>query len=169
MNTLPRSLREQQNDNETNIMTTKGTESLSLEIKRLIKAPRDRVYAAWTDPAQLKQWFGPENVQTHNLIADARVGGKFRWDLTNSEGEKMTCQGEYLELQPDKKIVFTWQWEDDEDWENHVSIVTVELDDAEGGTELRLTHEQLPNEESRDGHTRGWNSALDKLEELFSK
>jgi hypothetical protein len=47
--------------------------------------------------------------------------------------------------------------------------VTVELDDRDGGTELRLTHEQLPNEESRDGHTRGWNSALDKLEKFFSK
>ena len=54
------------------------TENLSLEIKRLIKAPRDRVYAAWTDPAQLKQWFGPENVQTRDLIANARVGGEFR-------------------------------------------------------------------------------------------
>jgi uncharacterized protein YndB with AHSA1/START domain len=97
------------------------------------------------------------------------VGGKFRWDLINSEGEKMTCRGEYRELQQDKKIVFTWQWEDDEDWENHVSIVTVELDDADGGTDLRLTHEQLPNEESRDGHTRGWNSALDKLEKFFSR
>src|SRR5205823_7802389 len=56
-------------------------EKLSLEIKRLIKAPRDRVYAAWTDPAQLKQWFGPDNVQTHDLVADVRVGGTFRWDL----------------------------------------------------------------------------------------
>jgi uncharacterized protein YndB with AHSA1/START domain len=147
-------------------MITKGMERLSLEISRLIKAPRDQVYAAWTDPAQLKQWFGPENVQTDDLVADVRVGGKFRWDLTNSEGEKMTCRGEYRELQP-AKIVFTWQWEDDEDWENHISIVTVELDDADGGgTELRLTHERLPNEESRDGHTRGWNSALDKLEKF---
>ena len=140
------------------------TEKLSLEIKRFIKAPRDRVYAAWTDPAQLKQWFGPENVQTRELIADARVGGKFRWDLTNAEGEEMTCRGEYRELQPGKKIVFTWQWDDDEVWENHTSVVTVELDDRDGGTELRLTHEQLPNEESRDGHTGGWNSALNKLE-----
>ncbi|MEY2541124.1 MAG: hypothetical protein QOI22_726 [Verrucomicrobiota bacterium] len=150
-------------------MKTKAAENHSLEIKRHIKAPRDRVYAAWTDPAQLKQWFGPESVQTHDLIADARVGGKFRWDLSNSEGEKMTCCGEYRELQPGKKIVFTWQWQDDEDWENHISIVTVELDDAEGGTELRLTHEQLPNQESRDGHTRGWNSALDKLEKFITK
>jgi uncharacterized protein YndB with AHSA1/START domain len=144
-------------------------EKLSLKIKRLIKAPRDRVYAAWTDPAQLKQWFGPESVQTRELIADARVGGKFRWDLTNAEGEEMTCRGEYLELQPGKKIVFTWQWDDDEVWENHTSVVTVELDDCDGGTELRLTHEQLPNEESRDGHTGGWNSALDKFETFFHK
>ena len=144
-------------------------EKLSLEIKRHIKAPRDRVYAAWTDPAQLKQWFGPENVQTDELVTEARAGGKFRWDLTNSEGEKMTCLGEYRELEPNKKIVFTWQWDDDEDWENHTSVVTVELSDADGGTELRLRHEQLPNEQSRDGHTGGWNSALNKLEAYLKK
>ena len=148
-------------------MTTK--EKTRLEISRVIEAPRDRVYAAWTDPEQLKQWFGPENVKTRELVADARVGGTFRWDIINSEGEEMTMRGEFRELQPSRKIVFTWQWEDDEDWENHISIVTVELDDANGGTELRLTHEQLPNEESLDGHTRGWNSALDKLEKFFSR
>ena len=145
------------------------TEQLTLAIKRFIKAPRDRVYAAWTDPAQLKQWFGPESVQTHELIADARVGGEFRWDLSNAEGEKMTVRGEYRELQPDKKIVFTWQWDDDEVWEKHTSVVTVELSDRDGGTELVLTHEQLPNEKSRDGHMGGWNSALDKLEKWFGE
>ena len=145
------------------------TENLSLEIKRLIKAPRDRVYAAWTDPAQMKQWFGPENVQTHDLIADARVGGEFRWDLANSEGEKMTMRGEFRELDPDRKVVFTWHWDDDEDWGNHISVVTVELEDVDGGTELRLTHERLPSEQSRDGHTGGWNSALDKLQEFLSR
>ncbi|MEY2498554.1 MAG: hypothetical protein QOD12_2110 [Verrucomicrobiota bacterium] len=144
-------------------------EKLSVEIKRLIKAPRDRVYAAWTNPAQLKQWFGPESIQTHDLVAEAHVGGTFRWELSNAEGEKMTCRGQYRELQPDKKVIFTWQWEDDEAWENHVSVVTVEFSDADGGTELRLTHEQLPNEESRKGHTRGWDSALDKLEKLFRR
>jgi uncharacterized protein YndB with AHSA1/START domain len=150
-------------------MTTKRSEKLSLEIKRFIKAPRARVYAAWTDPAQLKQWFGPEKVQTRDLIADARLGGEFCWDLTNSEGEKMRCRGEYRELQPDRKIVFTWHWEDDEDWENAFSVVTVEFSDCEGGTEIRLTHEHLPNEKSRDGHTGGWTSALDKLEKFVSK
>ena len=149
-------------------MPAKAAEKTSLEIKRFIKASPDRVYAAWTDPAQLRQWFGPEQVTTDNLIADPRVGGRFRWDLTNSDGEKMTMEGEFRELQPGKKIVFTWHWQDDEDWENQVSIVTVEISGRSGGTELRLTHEQLPNEKSRDGHTGGWNSALDKLEKFVS-
>ena len=149
-------------------MTTKTTQNPSLEIKRFINAPRDRVYNAWTDPAQLKAWFGPENVQTHDFVADVRVGGKYRWDLTSSEGEKMTAFGEYRELQPGRKIVFTWQWDDDEAWENHVSVVTVELSDCDGGTELRLIHQQLPSETSRDRHTEGWNSVLDKLENFFS-
>jgi uncharacterized protein YndB with AHSA1/START domain len=142
---------------------------LSVEIKRFVKAPRDRVYAAWTDPAQLKKWFGPENVQTREIVAEARVGGTFRWDLIDSDGDELTMRGEFRELKSNEKVVFTWQWQDNEDWENHISIVTVDLKDAAGGTDLRLTHEQLPNEDSRDGHTRGWNSALDKLEKLFSK
>ena len=140
-----------------------------LEIRRVINAPRDRVYAAWTDPAQLKQWFGPEKVRTRDLVADVRAGGAFRWDLFNPEGEEMTVFGQYRELVPGKKIVFTWQFQDDEDWAGHVSVVTVELSDRDGGTELRLIHENLPSEQSRDGHNAGWNSALDKLEKFVSK
>ena len=150
-------------------MTTKGADKTSLEIKRFINAPRNRVYAAWTDPAQLKEWFGPESVRTRNLVAEPRIGGKFRWDLTNPEGEEMTVHGEYRELQADRKIVFTWQWDDDEAWEERVSLVSVELSDRDGGTELRLTHTQLPSEESRDRHHEGWNSVLDRLEKFFNK
>ena len=152
-----------------NAKKMRAQEKTRLEIRRVINAPRDRVYAAWTDPAQLKQWFGPESVQTRDLVADARVGGEFRWDLVNSDGEEMTMRGKFRELQSAKKVVFTWKWQDDEDWENHLSVVTVELSDRDGGTELRLVHEQLPNEQSRDGHNGGWNSALDKLEKFFDK
>ncbi|MGH8093536.1 MAG: SRPBCC family protein [Chthoniobacterales bacterium] len=150
-------------------MKTKTADKHSLEIKRFIKAPRDRVYAAWTDPAEMKEWFGPENCQTRSLTAEARVGGKFHWDVINPEGEEMTVRGEYRELQPGRRIVFTWQWQDDEDWEDQTSVVTVELEDAEGGTELRLRHAQLPNESSCQGHTRGWSSALNRLEKMFSR
>lgn len=148
-------------------MNEKTAEKTSLEIKRFINAPPARVYAAWTDPAQLKEWFGPEMVRTRNFIADPRVGGKYRWDLTNQDDEEMSAFGEYRELIPDKKIVFTWQWDDDEVWKNRTSLVTVELSNREGGTELRFKHEQLPSEESRDRHNEGWNSVLDRLEKFL--
>jgi len=147
-------------------MTVRAADRRSLEVKRVINAPRERVYAAWTDPAQLRQWFGPENVQTRNFVADARVGGKFQWALTNPEGEEMTVVGEYRELQPGRKVVFTWKWQDDEHWERHESIVTVEFSDCDGGTEVRLTHEWLPSKESCDRHSEGWTSLLEKLEKF---
>jgi len=59
-------------------MTTNVPDKISLEIKRVIKAPRDRVYAAWTDPAQLRKWFGPENVQTRNIVAETPRG----WEVS---------------------------------------------------------------------------------------
>jgi len=150
-------------------MTTNTAQKTSLQIKRFINAPRDRVYEAWTDPAQLKEWWGPESVRTRSLQADVHVGGKYRWDLINQDGEEMSVFGEYWELVAGKKIVFTWKWDEDEVWENRTSVVTVELSDRDGGTELRLSHTQLPSEESRDRHSEGWNSVLDRLEKFFSK
>ena len=119
-------------------MTTKTTEKKSLEIKRFINAPRDRVYAAWTDPVQLKEWWGPKEVRTLKIVADIRVGGKYRWTLVNQEGEEMSVFGEYRELVPQKKVVFTWKWDDDEAWEDYTSEVSVEFSDRDGGTELKL-------------------------------
>lgn len=145
------------------------TAGFSLEIKRIIKAPRARVYEAWTDPAQLREWFGPDNVKTRALTAEVRVGGKYRWDITKPDGEQMSVHGAYRELTPDRRIVFTWQWLDDEDWNNRTSIVTIDLQDCEGGTELRLKHEEVPTKPSRDRHNEGWNMVLDRLESFFTK
>ena len=89
--------------------------------------------------------------------------------MVKQDGEEWSCLGEYRELVPRKKIVFTWRWDDDEAWENHDSVVTVELSDRDGGTEVKLTHEKLPSEESRDRHNEGWNSVLDRLEKFVTK
>jgi len=151
-------------------MRAQPAENTSLEIKRFINAPRARVYAAWTDPAQLREWFGPVWVRTCELVAEARVGGEFRWDVINCDGKEVTIRGDYREVVPGEKIVFTWKHCDDELWENRISTVTVELSDGDGGTELRLKHEQLPGDELREDRTpRGWNSVLDRLEKFVSR
>lgn len=150
-------------------MTTKTADKTSLDITRFINAPRQRVYRAWTDPAQLKQWWGPKRMRTKTLDFDPRVGGTYRWTLINEEGEEMTVFGSYRELNPNKKIVFTWKWDDDDDWKSFNSIVTIELSDSNDGTELKLTHEQLPSEASRDRHSEGWTVVLDRLGEFLNK
>jgi len=84
-------------------------------------------------------------------------------------GEEKTIGGEYREIIPEERIVFTWKHFDDKAWGNRTSVVTLELSDRDGGTELRLTHEQLPTETSRDDHNKGWKSVLDRLEKFVSK
>lgn len=150
-------------------MSAKAAEKTSLEIKRFINVPRAQVYAAWTDPAQLKLWFGPEWVKTRDFFCEVRAGGKFRWDLIDCNGEEKTIGGEYREIIPGQKIVFTWKHLDDKAWENRTSVVTLELFDRDGGTEVRLTHVQLPTEASRDDHNEGWKSVLKRLEKFVSK
>jgi uncharacterized protein YndB with AHSA1/START domain len=141
----------------------------ALKITREINAPIAQVFAAWTNPELAQKWWGPEGVRTRELIIEPRAGGKFWWVLSTPEGEEMTAQGVYSEVLAGEKVSFTWHWVDDPDWETHESLVTVEFR-AEGTaiTELLLTHENLPNETSRDNHTEGWNSALDKLERFLS-
>jgi uncharacterized protein YndB with AHSA1/START domain len=143
---------------------------LTVQITREISAPRDRVYAAWTDLKLARQWWGPEGVETRALIIEPRVGGKFQWDLTTPEGEEGHRRGEFREVLPPEKLVFTWRGTEDETEENADSLVRITFREVDARTtELHLIHEGLPSEESRDNHTDGWNSALDKLERLFAK
>ena len=106
----------------------------SFVIERRFDFDPAQVYRAWVDPAAKARWFnGPADKWTEAVREmDVRVGGKYRWDLTSPEGEEMSAFGEYKELVPGKKIVFTWQWDDDEAWENRTSVVTIELFERRG-------------------------------------
>lgn len=157
------------NHNITNSMKTQlqdpdTSEDTTLKITRTINAPRQKVFEAWTDFQQLELWWGPEGVKTEALIFEARAGGKFRWELTTPKGERMVAHGDFRQVRQDEKIAFTWH-PGGSDPERFHSIVTVEFHEKEPDiTELCLKQENLPSEESRDEHTEGWNSALDKLE-----
>ncbi|MDB6003979.1 MAG: hypothetical protein JWR15_966 [Prosthecobacter sp.] len=148
---------------------TLSTDSTALQIIRMINAPRERVYAVWTDADLASQWWGPDGCVTEELILDAWRGGRFRWLLNTADGEKMNIQGKYRVVHPLEKLVHTWQLIGAPEWKDAMSTVTVEFLEKEGNTvtELRLTHENLPDEPSRDNRINGWNNALDKLERLF--
>ncbi|MDB6139452.1 MAG: hypothetical protein JWO94_2524 [Verrucomicrobiaceae bacterium] len=142
----------------------------TLNLSRVMKASRAQVYAVWTDTALAREWWGPDGCETRELVCEAHVGGLFRWVLTTPDGHTMTATGVFREVVEGSKVSYTWQWDDDPQWEGHESLVTVVFIDKNAETsELLLTHSNLPSEQSRDNHTGGWNGALDKLERLLAK
>jgi uncharacterized protein YndB with AHSA1/START domain len=137
----------------------------SLTLKRRLNAAPAKVYAAWTDPQKIAQWFGPEEIETLSAEVDARVGGRFRFVMRDAHGEEHDVSGRYREVVPDAKLVFTWAWRSTPERE---SLVTVSIKPDGAGTLLTLTHEQFFDEAARDRHQHGWVGCLDKLERYLS-
>lgn len=136
------------------------TERTSLQITKYIAATREKVFQAWTNPEWVSRWFAPGEMTVPLAEVDARVGGQYRIQMKNKDDETFTTSGEYQEIIPNEKLVFTWGWEGPE---RHESIVTIELHDKEAGTEVVLTHERLENTQSTDHHTEGWQGCLENL------
>lgn len=132
----------------------------SVTLVRRIKATPAKVYAALTDPALMLRWWGPDAGPTLRAEADVRPGGRFSIVFRLRNGDEHNPTGVYREVVPDQKLVFTWEWPGMPERE---SLVTFLLTPIAGGTELILTHEQLPDDSARDSHKQGWSGWFDKL------
>jgi uncharacterized protein YndB with AHSA1/START domain len=122
-----------------------------------IDAPIEAVYAMFTEPGELTRWIGIR------AMLEPVPGGQFRFELMPGE----FCSGRYLEIDPPRKVVFTWGWESGAlRVEPGSSTVTVELSDrGSGKTHVQLTHSGLPSEAMREHHTGGWANFLPRLKE----
>ncbi len=149
--------------------TTTPPSAPHVHITRFFRAPRERVFAAWTDPEQMKRWMGPPTFTCPEAESDLRVGGRYRIVMhgTRSPGEGQPAQeitstvtGEYLDVRPPELVRYTWSptWSPGEQ-----STVTLRLHEESGGTRLELIHENFASIESANGHNTGWNGALDKF------
>jgi len=130
----------------------------SVQITRVLAAPPERVWAAFTEPAALTVWFWPARLSPA-VSAEVRVGGAYR-----IEGTGMAVSGVYLEVEPLRRLVFTWRWDGDET----ESLVTLELEGYDGKTALFLRHDRLATAVERDSHAQGWNDCLDRLPSVLS-
>ena len=150
-------------------MSTATLESVSVsstarivELTRLIRASRARIFAAWTEPAQLQHWFGPAERICTLAESDPRVGGAFRLGVRlkdKPDAAEAFAHGIYTAVIPNKQLQFTWSpsWSPDEK-----SLVTVELEHVGGGTEVTLRHEHIPPG-SYENYCLGWDGSLTKL------
>lgn len=132
----------------------------SVTIVRKIKAAPAKVWAAITLPEQMLQWWAPDAGPTLQVEADVRPGGRFSIVFRSMNGEEHNPTGVYLIVVPEQRLVFTWEWPGMPERESQVTFL---LRSLEGGTEMTLTHERLPDEAARESHELGWNGLLDKL------
>ena len=158
------------------MITTKNEvqkpDDATLIIKRVLNAPPERAFRAWTSAEHIQQWMRPEPGMEIPLASmDLRVGGKFRIQMKKPDGEFFTAVGEFREVKAPERLVYTWDWEKDGsgtefgDVEGKASLITVEFLNQGELTELVLTHSRFATVESRDNHAQGWS----KIAESFAK
>lgn len=132
-----------------------------IQVRRKIAAGREWVWAAWTSPGLLVRWYGPEA----KAEADPRVGGRYRLSMRESWGD-LVAIGEYREVAPPERLVFTWRWEEGGGPDQPMTQATVELHATAGGTELVLTHTGLPDGRVAAKYEEGWSDCLERLAAL---
>ena len=142
----------------------------TLIIKRVLNAPQERAFRAWTTPEYIQQWMRPEPGMVVPLAnMDLRVGGKFRIQMKNPDGEFFTAVGEFQEVKAPERLVYTWDWEKDGsgtefgEVEGKPSLMTVEFLKRGDQTELVLTHSRFASVQSRDNHAEGWGRGVERF------
>ena len=131
-----------------------------LEIIREFNVPVAKLYEAWTNPEVMGHWFAPGDRSVHEVAANPVVGGEYRVVMQNNAGELYPVSGTYREIEPNKKLVFTWQWQDSP----HQTLVELEFEAlSEQTAKLRLRHSEFVSEDYRAQHNQGWQGCLAKL------
>lgn len=138
----------------------------ALLIRRILNAPPQRVYQAWTNPELATEFICPEDITVAEVSLDVRVGGAYHIAMRREDGEVWTVRGVYREVIPNTRLSMTWKWDEDDAADEQETLLTIDLAPHGSGTELTLTHERFANETSRSNHERGWNSMLEKMRGL---
>ena len=108
---------------------TKPNNETSLRLQRTYDAPAEDVFDAWTNPEVLRRWWAV-NAAGITPIAevDLRVGGRYRISMEDPEsGKKYTAGGEYREVSRPNRLVYSWQWEQEDGELGHLSTVAVDF------------------------------------------
>lgn len=134
-------------------------------LRKLIPASRQEVFAAWSDPESIRQWMCPGETTSSEAQIDFRVGGSLRVVMKSAK-EDCEHTGEYQVIEPPSKLAFTWI---SKNTDFKTTLVTIELFERKGGTELILTHERFPTADRVRQHKGGWSQIADRLAEYFQK
>lgn len=131
-----------------------------LLVRRSIVASPERLFDAWTQPEQLKRWWGPKSVQCVEAEIDLRVGGHYRIANQFPDGKVLWISGEFETIERPYRLVYTWRVGEVAAAAERVTVTFRARGEA---TEVLVMHEGIPTEPTRDLHEQGWAGCLDGL------
>jgi uncharacterized protein YndB with AHSA1/START domain len=138
-----------------------------LNLRRWYAAPPELVFRAFTEPAVLVRWFRPSpDVAVEVAELDVRVGGRYRFVFHFPGDRSAVVIGEYRAVAPPHRLGFTWTWEPPDPHAGIDTLVSIELKEKKGGTELVLIHASFPTEEIMRQHESGWSAVLETLSKV---
>ena len=127
---------------------------------RRIRATPARVWNAFVDPDDLMHWWGPDSGPTLSAQTDVRVGGKYHIVFETAQGERFESHGEYLELDPPRRLVMSFWFSAQPDVRSRVTVAIVPV---AGGAELTVRHDNFSNDGLPITVEDGWEGALAKI------
>ncbi|MBJ6360013.1 SRPBCC domain-containing protein [Paenibacillus sp. GCM10012307] len=130
-----------------------------LDVHHIYRADRATVYQAWTVKEQLEQWWGVKGFKTTIERMDVSPGGMYRFAMQAPNGFVHTLEGHYVEIIPNEKLSFTWNWVNEADADE--TLVTIHFVDKGGQTELILNHANFTTLKAAKRHNNNWKSALE--------
>jgi uncharacterized protein YndB with AHSA1/START domain len=141
-----------------------------IHIEREFDAPRDRVFAVYTDPDLIPEWWGPRGTSTVVDRMDVRTGGDWRFVVRNEDGSETAFRGTYREIAAPERIVQTFEWEG---LPGHISVETATFEDLGDRTKVTTTS-LFHTTEERDGMLGsgmegGMNETYARLDELLAR
>jgi uncharacterized protein YndB with AHSA1/START domain len=142
---------------------------LELSLTRVFDAPRELVFAAWTQAEHALHWFAPPGCSVTSCTMDLRVGGAWRSCMRWPDGSDHWQGGVFLEIVAPERLVFSYAWEDEHRRPKHQTVVTVRLEERGAKTALTFQQAVFASETSRTSHGGGWSGSLDVLAEYLER
>jgi len=140
---------------------------LNLHLEKILQARTERVFAACVDPDMLADWWGPAGFTSPSLELEVRDGGRYRITMQPPDGEPFHLRGEFSEVDPPRRLVYTFEWEEP-DPDDQETVVTLSFLDHREGTKLVLDQGPFATEARRALHEAGWTESLERLEKSLT-
>ncbi len=138
---------------------------LVLELQLVVDAPRERIFSALTESAEVARWWGPDGYAMAEIDLDLRVGGGYRFTMQPPGGDRFHLAGEFLEIEPPRRLVYTFRYEEP-DPDDRLTVVALSLEEAGNDTQVSLSQGEFATDARLELHRSGWRDSLEKLREL---